>query len=152
MMLQTAYRALARVTHMSGAHAPALAAYLEARRLASEQPLVRARIDRALVDVYMYLGKFEQSRKSAQSAARVFTRLKADSDLAQTRVNYANLLHRQDRHREAEKLYREAADYFRLQITLAALFQQSAYALCSIWQQSLYKRLNLRGAGLVRSQ
>lgn len=112
LLRQTAYRALARVTHMSGAHAPALAAYHEARLLSDGEPLIKARIDRALVDVYMYLGELEQSRKSAQSAMRVFTRLKADSDLAQTRVNYANLLHRQDRHRDAEKLYREAADYF----------------------------------------
>lgn len=112
LLLQTSYRALARVTHLSGAHASALVAYTEARQLVSDQPLIRARIDRALVDVYMYLGKFEQSRKSAQSAVRAFARLRSDSDLAQTRVNYANLLHRQDRHREAEKMYHEASDYF----------------------------------------
>ena len=29
-----------------------------------------------------------------------------------SQVNYANLLHRQDRHVEAEALYRQAADYF----------------------------------------
>jgi len=97
---------------MSGMHLPALAAYQKARRLSASEPLVRARIDRALVDVYMYLGKFTLSRKAALAATRTFRRLKADSDLAQTRVNYANLLHRQDRHREAEKLYREAAEYF----------------------------------------
>jgi tetratricopeptide (TPR) repeat protein len=112
VMQLAAYRALARVTHMSGAHAPALAAYLSARRLAGNQPLVKARIDRALVDVYMYLGEFEKSRKSAQTAMRVFGRLHSDSDLAQTRVNYANLLHRQDRHREAGELYWESALYF----------------------------------------
>jgi CHAT domain-containing protein/tetratricopeptide (TPR) repeat protein len=158
LLLQTAYRALARVTHMRGAHAPALAAYLEARRFASEQPLVRARIDRALVDVYMYLGKFEQSRKSAQSAIRVFTRLKADSDLAQTRVNYANSLHRQDRHRDAERLYREAADYFEATSnTLAAArcYYNRANTLVQLFDlataEALYKRAAeiYEGAGLV---
>lgn len=107
-----AYRALARVTHMSGAHASARTAYLRARRLSGKQPLVRARIDRALVDVYMYLGRFKQAQTSAQRAMAVFRRLKSESDLAQTRVNYANLLHRQDRHRDAERLYRDAAHYF----------------------------------------
>ena len=42
----------------------------------------------------------------------VFKRLGAADDLAQTQVNYGNLLHRQDRHREAEKLYRRAAAHF----------------------------------------
>jgi tetratricopeptide (TPR) repeat protein len=155
---QTAYRALARVTHMSGAHTPALAAYREARQLADGQPLVRARIDRALVDVYMYLGKFEQSRKSAQSAIRVFTRLKADSDLAQTKVNYANLLHRQDRHRDAEKLYREAADYFETAgntLAAARCHYNRANTLVQLFSletaETLYRKAAeiYEGAGLV---
>ncbi|MEW5874455.1 MAG: CHAT domain-containing tetratricopeptide repeat protein [Candidatus Zixiibacteriota bacterium] len=111
-MALSAYRALARVTHLSGAHAEALDAYLKARKLArGEQPLC-ARIDRALVDVHMYLGQFEAARQAARRAMAVFTRIGAESDLAQTRVNYANLLHRRDRHRDAEQLYRQAAAYF----------------------------------------
>ncbi len=108
----TAYRALARVTHMSGKHQEALKAYLKARALAAREPLVRARIDRALIDVYMYLGDFRKSQNHARSALRTFTTLKAESDLAQTRVNFGNLLHRQDRHRNAEKFYRQAAEFF----------------------------------------
>lgn len=112
VLRMTAAKALARVTHLSGHHAEALKAYREARRLARGQPLVRALIDRALVDVYMYLGKTGEGRRAARRAMAVFSRLSADDDLAKTRVNYANLLHRQDRHREAEILYREAAEYF----------------------------------------
>jgi tetratricopeptide (TPR) repeat protein len=153
----TAYRAQARITHMSGIHAPALVAYQKARHLANSEPLIRARIDRALVDVYMYLGKSEQSRKSAQSAMRVFSRLKADADLAQTRVNYANLLHRQDRHREAERLYREAADYFETtKNTLAAArcYYNRANTLVQLFDlataEALYKKAAelYEGAGL----
>ncbi len=107
-----AYRAMARVTHMGGAHASALRAYLKARELARPHRLVRARIDRALVDVYMYCGDFQKARRAARRATGCFARLNAESDLAQTRVNYANLLHRQDRHREAERLYRRAAEFF----------------------------------------
>ncbi len=108
----TAFRVLARVTHLSGLHASALDAYLNARRLARRDPALRARIDRALVDVFMYLGEFEKAKRAARRAMTTFTRLHAESDLAQTRVNYANLLHRRDRHRDAEQLYRQAAEYF----------------------------------------
>lgn len=108
----TAYRALARVTHMSGAHAGALDAYKNARRLARGDASLRARIDRALVDVYMYLGEFEEAKRAARRAMAAFSRLGAESDLAQTRVNYANVLHRRDRHRDAEHLYRQAGEYF----------------------------------------
>jgi CHAT domain/Tetratricopeptide repeat len=108
----TAYRALARVTHMSGNHREALKAYLKARSLAEKEPLVRARIDRALIDVYMYLGDFRKSQNHARSALRIFATLKAESDRAQTWVNFGNLLHRQDKHRDAEKFYRQAAEFF----------------------------------------
>ena len=108
----TAYRALARVTHMSGKHREALKAYLKALALAAREPLVRARIDRALIDVYMYLGDFRKSQNHARSALKTFAALKTESDLAQTWVNFGNLLHRQDRHRDAEKLYCQAAEFF----------------------------------------
>ncbi|MFH2056976.1 MAG: CHAT domain-containing tetratricopeptide repeat protein [bacterium] len=110
-----ANRTLARVSHMAGSHEAALKAYLEARRLARRDRLVRARIDRALVDVYMYLGHAVKARRCASLALITFRQLSADSDYAQTQVNLANLLHRQDRHREAEKLYREAAEFFDVQ-------------------------------------
>jgi len=108
----TAARALARMSHLSGLYADALDAYRKARRLARKEPMIRARIDRALIDVYMYLGKYAAARSAANRAINAFARLKADDDLAKTKVNYANLFHRRDRHQEAEILYREAADYF----------------------------------------
>jgi len=108
----TAYRALARITHLSGIHKEALDAYLKARRLAGKEALIRGRIDRALIDVYMYLGDFGKSRQAARRAEAVFTRLGLNDDLARTRVNYANLLHRRDKHSDAEKLYAAAAAHF----------------------------------------
>ncbi len=106
------WRVMARLSHMNGAYREALVAYTTARRLAANDPMIRSRIDRALVDVYMYLGQTVKARQSAQSSMRTFRRLGAESDLAQTRVNFANLLHRQDRHREAERLYHQSADFF----------------------------------------
>lgn len=119
-----AFRAMAWTLHLSGRHADALRYYLRARAICRSDRLTRARIDRALVDVYMYTGQMADARKSARSALSVFKRLGAADDLAQTQVNYGNLLHRQDRHREAERLYRRAAAHF------AATGDQLAEARC----------------------
>ncbi len=108
----TATRALARISHMNSHHAEARDAYLSARRLARGDKLSKGRIDRALIDVYMYLGDFPRLRYRARSALRIFEELNSDVDIAMTKVNWANLLHRQDRHKEAERLYAEAARFF----------------------------------------
>ncbi len=143
----TSHRSLARVLHLSGKHAEALDAYVKARKLMSRDAMVRSRIDRALIDVYMYLGNFNKARAHARSAIATFSRLKAAADLAQTRVNYANLLHRQDRHREAEKLYRDAAAFFEKadnQVALARTLYNRANTLVQLFDlkqaEVLYKR------------
>lgn len=107
-----AYRALARAALMSGQYAEAERAYLGAREMARRDRLARGRIDRTLIDVYMYLGRFDESRRRARLALRTFRSLDLPDEIAKTKVNYANLLHRQDRHREAERLYGEAAAFF----------------------------------------
>ena len=111
-MKLSAARLLARISHMSGQHKIALEAYASARQMTHGDAVARARIDRALIDVYMYLGNFEESRRAYRRASATFQKLSMESDLAQTRVNYGNLLHRQDRHAEAEKLYHQAALFF----------------------------------------
>ncbi len=111
-LLLTAYRALARVTHMSVKHAEAEKAYLHARRLAGSDALIKARIDRALIDVYMYLGDYPESRRRANLALAAFKRANATADIAMTHVNLGNLLHRQDKHRDAERFYFLASEYF----------------------------------------
>jgi tetratricopeptide (TPR) repeat protein len=108
----SSYRALARAALMSGRYAEAEKAYLRVRRLPGIDPVSRGRIDRTLIDVYMYLGKFAESKRRARLAMQTFAKLALPAETAKTEVNYANLLHRQDRHREAEELYRKAATQF----------------------------------------
>ncbi len=117
----TAYRARARMCHFSGEHGEALKYYLLARRSIRSDPVIVARIDRTLVDVYMYLNDFPKARRHARLAMSRFRKLRRHGDLAQTWVNYGNLLHRLDRHREADKWYRRAADYFEQTDNAAAL-------------------------------
>ncbi len=106
-----AYRALARAAHMSSRYVEAEEAYQEARRLSKTDRIAVGRIDRTLVDVYMYLGDFAESRRRARLALKTFSALENQSEVAKTQVNFANLLHRQDRHREAEQLYKAAGEY-----------------------------------------
>ena len=68
VLYSVAQRCLARMLHLSGKHREALDAYLAARELAKRDRVVRGKIDRALTDVYMYLGDYAKSRKHAQQA------------------------------------------------------------------------------------
>jgi tetratricopeptide (TPR) repeat protein len=111
--LLVALRAAGWAYLVAGQYRQARDSYLAARKIAIRQPLVRARIDRTLIDVFMYLGDPAQARNYASRALATFRRIHADDDLARTNVNYANVLHRQDRHREANSLYHRAAEHFR---------------------------------------
>lgn len=143
----TALRAVARMNHFSGHHAEARNYYLQARQEPGLSALLRARIDRTLVDVYMYLNDFARSAEHARMAMAVFTRLEAGDDLAQTWVNYGNLLHRQDRHQLAEKWYRRAAEHFQQvgnDVALARCQYNRANVLVQMFQfaeaEALYQR------------
>ncbi|MEW6052072.1 MAG: CHAT domain-containing tetratricopeptide repeat protein [Candidatus Zixiibacteriota bacterium] len=147
----TALRAVARMNHFSGNHSAARKYYLLARKEAGADPLVRGRIDRTLVDVYMYLNDFGRSAGHARSAMATFTRLRADSDLAQTWVNYGNLLHRQDRHRLAERWYRKAATYFDKtdnQVALARCLYNRANVLVQMFEFSDAEELYCRARSI----
>jgi tetratricopeptide (TPR) repeat protein len=112
VLLLTALRAGGWAHLVAGQYRDAEKHYLEARTLAGRDALVRGRIDRILIDVYMYLDNTAESRKRYRMAMATFKRLDLPGDIARTRVNYANVLHRQDRHEEAGELYREAAALF----------------------------------------
>jgi len=131
----TALRALGWALLVSGNYPEAKTAYLKARRLAGRDPVIRGRIDRILIDVYMYLGRADESRRRARSALNTFARLRLPDEAAKTRVNFANVLHRQDRHREASRLYLQAANYFLHQKN------QPATALC--WYNLANTRVQL---------
>lgn len=143
-MQLTATRAVGRLSHMSGHHRDALRAYLSARRLSGRSPLVRARIDRALADVYLYLGDYNKARQSALRALTAFKNLKSENDWIQARVNYANILHRQDRHRDAEKIYHQAAQFFEAnnnRLALARCYYNRANVLLQLFDTATAERL-----------
>ena len=109
----TALRSLGWAYLVGGKYRQARDTYLEARSLATRLPEIRARIDRVLIDVYMYLGDFTEAKRRAEASLKTLKRIGAKSEIAKTEVNFANLLHRQDRHREAHKLYHRAGKFFK---------------------------------------
>lgn len=113
VLLSTAWRALGWVNVVAARYGEAREAYTKARRHLQRDPLMRSRIDRIMIDVYMYLGDYAAARRCARRALATFKRMGANEDVAKTEVNYANLLHRQDRHREARDLYARAGEFFR---------------------------------------
>lgn len=144
-----ALRALARVSHLIGNYQQAKAAYLNARKLAGGNLQEVASIDRALIDLYMYIGDFAESRRRAKMAISAYTKLKVTSDIAKTTVNYANLLHRQDKHRDAEKLYHRASDFFESlgdELSIARCYYNRANSLVQLFDldkaESLYVKSN----------
>jgi tetratricopeptide (TPR) repeat protein len=143
-LYSTALRVLGRISHQSGRHKEGLEAYLHAKRLLKNDRKSRARIDRILIDVYMYLNRFADARKAARRAIATFSALDLPSDLAQTKVNFGNLLHRQDRHRDAERLYREAADYFEgtdNDVAIARCYYNRANTLVQLFDMEEAERL-----------
>ena len=109
-LLSTALRALGWIDLDRGKFADAAREYLEARRLLQREPLDRARVDRTLIDVYMRLGDMPEAHHRARLAVATFKRLGAEVDLAKTRINFANLYHRQDKHLVAARQYEKASE------------------------------------------
>lgn len=151
----TSTRVLARLCHMNNHYAEAEKIYLEARRRAGRDREVKARIDRALIDVYMYLGQPDKAKRRARQALKTFEELRAPADIAMTKVNYANVLHRQDRHREAEKLYGEAASFFQQQnrpLAVARCYYNQANTLTQLFELNKAERLYRESQKIYASQ
>jgi tetratricopeptide (TPR) repeat protein len=86
--------------------------YLLARRRCGTDTLCRARIDRVLIDIFMYLGKYPEAERRARLALDTFRHRRMTDDAAKTKVNLANVYHRRDRHRDAYRMYHQAAGHF----------------------------------------
>jgi tetratricopeptide (TPR) repeat protein len=106
-------RLLANMLHFSGRYTEARDNYQRAIILAGKDAILKARLNRAIADVFMYLNNPAESRRRIANALKVFRSRQMADDIAMTQVNYANILHRQDKHADAEKLYREAGQHFK---------------------------------------
>ncbi len=112
VLLQYALRTQGWCYHIGGRYGQAEKAYLEARSLVKRDPVWRGKVDRILIDVYMYLGDYREAQRRARLSLSTFERSGHTAEAAKTRVNLANLYHRQDRHSEASREYELAAQFF----------------------------------------
>lgn len=148
-----AQRTLARVTHQNGLHSEAEAAYKRAWALAKDDAITQARLDRSLIDLYMYLGDFDESRRRAKNALRIFGAKKMVADVAMTNVNYANMMHRQDKHVDAERLYHEAQRYFEGagdELSAARCYYNRANTLVQLFSFDLAEELYTKADRIYR--
>lgn len=86
-------------------------------------------------------------------ALRTFTKLGDKTEIAKVRVNYANVLHRQDRHREAEKLYHQAGEYFESQgdeVSAARCWFNRANTLVQLFEFQVAEQLFRRSEEIYR--
>ncbi len=155
VLLQTAFRTLGWALLSGGEFAQAEKSYLKARELVKKDPLLRSRIDRVLIDIYMYLGNFKESRRRARLSMNTFIKYKKEDELARTRVNYANTLHRQDRHEEALSLYRQARKYFvkkKNALASAFCYYNEANTLVQLFEFDKAKPLYLRARKIFKKE
>ncbi len=155
VLLITALRASGWAHLFAGKYADAEQAYLQARALARNDAMMRARIDRILIDVYMYLGQTSEAMRRARMSLRTFARLKATTEIANTQVNYANLFHRQDRHSEARRLYERAADHFIAgdnKVNLAITWYNLANTCVQLFDFAEAKRLYTEAREIFKGQ
>ncbi|MBU0984936.1 MAG: DUF3856 domain-containing protein [candidate division Zixibacteria bacterium] len=85
----------------------ALAQFLEHRDHFSA-----ARLRKGLVEVYMYLGQYDQALEAGRQALRYFRRRGMESDVGQVLTNMGNVYHRTDRNRQALTQYNKARRIF----------------------------------------
>lgn len=107
-----ALRAHGWASLVAGKYLDSLKAYLAARKRMRTDEVGRARIDRTLIDVQMYLGRYKESVRRANMAIAVFSKHKLSDDLAKTWLNLGNVHHRNDDHVSARSLYQKAAKRF----------------------------------------
>lgn len=100
----------ARHRHLSGDAKGALERYRLAHRsyLRAGEAVAAARVARAMVDVLMYLGRYDQAERIGRDAARVFRRRKMEFEWAQTICNLGNVYHRKDDNARALRAYDSA--------------------------------------------
>lgn len=107
-------RTKAMALHVLSSYAEAVEYYEKAGRLYREagREVEMARVERAMVDALIYLGRYDEAIRLADEARQVFVRHDENLLLAQLESNAGNVYHRLDRNREALASYERATELF----------------------------------------
>ena len=103
-----------RVCHFSGRFQEARRHYRQAlsKCLDSRNADAAAKIRRALIEVYMYVGDYHDGLEAGRKSLRYFQRKGLERDAAQVMTNMGNVYHRMDNNRMALRYYNRARKIF----------------------------------------
>lgn len=112
-----AHHASALAMDFSGRYADALAQYEQAEAIYTQlgDEVEAARIGRAMIGGFIYLGEYEKALQAAAQASEVFQRHEQSILLAQTLENIGNIYHRLDQYQEALNYYHRAQEVYETQ-------------------------------------
>jgi len=132
------YRIWGRHAHLSGKYPEALKLYGHAIDLFTVvgDRNSRARVQKALLDVLAYLGKYDRAAEVGRQSLRYYRRINATTDYAQVLTNLGNLYHRLDENVKALRYYNRAYDIFK------KLDIPYALALVQFNRGNIYSNLN----------
>jgi tetratricopeptide (TPR) repeat protein len=132
------YRIWGRHAHLSGDYPGALKLYNRAIGLfaAVGDRNSKARVQKALLDVLAYLGKYDEAAEVGRQSLRFYGRINATTDYAQVLTNLGNLYHRLDENRKALRYYDRAYEIFK------NLDNTYALALVQFNRGNIYSNLN----------
>jgi CHAT domain-containing protein len=104
---------LARYQQAAGAYRKAAVTYEKALAVYRRQRdfVNAARVGRALTEVYMYVGAYDDALRHGRAAVRYFKTAGLSSDVARTLTNLGNVYHRQDKNLLALRHYDRARAY-----------------------------------------
>ncbi|MCP4568283.1 MAG: CHAT domain-containing protein [FCB group bacterium] len=108
------YRIWGRHHHLSSEYVQARRLYSRAIDLFSRQKDLtnRARVQKALLDVLMYLGQYDEAQRVGRQSLDYYGRIGAEVDCAQVSTNLGNLYHRLDQNKKALRYYDRAYKVF----------------------------------------
>lgn len=103
-----------RYCHWTGDYAPALRHYLSARKMLEKQRNYEwmAKLGKGLMDVYMYLGRYDEALQVGRKSLSYFRKKQSGNDIGQVLNNIGNVYHRMDNNRMALKYYNMAREIF----------------------------------------
>jgi len=103
-----------RLDHWRGNHKTALSKYLDASHRFRQcgARLAAARLGQGLMDVYMYLGRYDDALATGKRSLAYFRRHDLQSAAARVMTNIGNIYHRLDKNRLALDYYNKARDIF----------------------------------------
>ncbi len=105
----------ARLAHWSGDPRTALRKYNKALKqfLSDRDYRAAARLHKVLVEVYMYVGKYQEGIEAGKKALRYYRGQGQQVNAAKTMTNIGNVYHRMDRNSQALSYYNKARAVFK---------------------------------------